>query len=924
METLKRYKGKFSPVKSPNAASELSRIQDLIAQAIQRTDDQGSAAVTFINNYVPHVAQNYDDLRAFSGGTGGSGRPGVVYCLGRSVAADGGEGLFAWIGGTADDDGIYLNGWRRVVLNNEYDPRWFGAKCDGVSDDTAAYEAARDYAQDNGGTLVIPPGFSRLTRRLRVSKQCIVRGHGAASRSFGNRYGEATAVSTDYVNGSVIYGDHDDDAIIEVHSTTFVLTGVLLKDFGILGKVTQKKTTLNGDQLSSAATVTVVDTSGMPSSGLFVCGGAEIEYTGKTATTLTGCAQIGPKIAGSPLALTMPSGAAVVVPRETYAKTTLSVDHVMVSGVTTITVGSTVGFPDRATLDIGGYAFSYTSKTDTQFAGVLDTWGIASEPFHTGGVTLVAGTAVRMWTPGQVAVSYGVPGLNLQSDNLTTDNVYAVNCYKGFANCALEEAHYKNVFAIGCHYGVTMEANKQGTLANFDLTFDHFRPSACDWGWWDKGQTRNLTVINTFWQQCIGGFTFAGIQLHPGMGFRAESGKYKFVAQWFESWATNDDAANPEKWEIRLDCTYGTVENIKWDTTHSQGSVGANRNGRSLQWGGTYGGTITFEDGDLHQVVTKSDDLFAVIFLGAVPDAHADFSSTEASRALILCPTQERLTSAAFGKQAGWHPRWEAYSHYSGTVDVPALAIGDSVWITDANYMHTVAGDVGSLIVGDLGGAYAGCVIQFRFTGAKTFGILIENTSGLPIAAQTGVSWYCDVIKHDRGVHSYLINQAVTTSVALSSAIGAVQNNGYGSLGVELKFKPSSASTAYAAGTKLWYVDASNYAELVPASGKITVVVGGTSTTTSIGMPFAAGDIVELWTETGAGSFTGRQLSVKGRVNSGAVTTLHYGGFLNPMTNVGTLYFLQNNSGGSALATTTFYLARTYRGGARPAWAEWT
>jgi hypothetical protein len=85
-----------------------------------------------------------------------AGTPGqFAFLSGYTAVGDGADGWFYWSSDlAADDAGTILNagglgassaGWRRDI-SGPLDPRWFGAKLDGVTDDTAALALARDAA----------------------------------------------------------------------------------------------------------------------------------------------------------------------------------------------------------------------------------------------------------------------------------------------------------------------------------------------------------------------------------------------------------------------------------------------------------------------------------------------------------------------------------------------------------------------------------------------------------------------------------------------------------------------------------------------------------------------------------------------------------------------------------------------------------
>jgi len=118
------------------------------------------------------------------------------------------------------------------------------------------------------------------------------------------------------------------------------------------------KTTLNGDVDSSSTTITVVSTAGFSTSGLIGIDSEVITYTGITSTTFTGCTR---GALGTTQA-THTSGSWVVAPR-TYLSSNID------SSTTTITVGSTTGFPPSGEITIESERIRYTGITSTTFTG---------------------------------------------------------------------------------------------------------------------------------------------------------------------------------------------------------------------------------------------------------------------------------------------------------------------------------------------------------------------------------------------------------------------------------------------------------------------------------------------------------------------------------------------------------------------------
>jgi hypothetical protein len=95
-----------------------------------------------------------------------------VLVLGYSSPGDGGGGVFYWDTSAGSADGGIIvasttsssGKWHRVSDNTQWvNPRWFGCKCDGTTDDTAAFQAALNAAVAQGMELVIPQGRLRLT-----------------------------------------------------------------------------------------------------------------------------------------------------------------------------------------------------------------------------------------------------------------------------------------------------------------------------------------------------------------------------------------------------------------------------------------------------------------------------------------------------------------------------------------------------------------------------------------------------------------------------------------------------------------------------------------------------------------------------------------------------------------------------------------
>jgi hypothetical protein len=88
-----------------------------------------------------------DSLKTLQGN--GSTGVNVAIARGRSTVGDGGQGVFIWQHGvaTGDDGGTIIvpsaaGRWVRIY-DHAINVKWFGAKGDGTTDDTAAIQAAR-------------------------------------------------------------------------------------------------------------------------------------------------------------------------------------------------------------------------------------------------------------------------------------------------------------------------------------------------------------------------------------------------------------------------------------------------------------------------------------------------------------------------------------------------------------------------------------------------------------------------------------------------------------------------------------------------------------------------------------------------------------------------------------------------------------
>ena len=117
------------------------------------------------------VSAIFNDLGSTTGGSGFTGpfSPTTEYIVGGFYTpGDGGGGIFVWIPTaiTTPDGGITINnannttGHFKRLYSGHINVRWFGAKGDGTTDDTAAVHAARDSAKN--GTIYFPASYDSL------------------------------------------------------------------------------------------------------------------------------------------------------------------------------------------------------------------------------------------------------------------------------------------------------------------------------------------------------------------------------------------------------------------------------------------------------------------------------------------------------------------------------------------------------------------------------------------------------------------------------------------------------------------------------------------------------------------------------------------------------------------------------------------
>ena len=153
---------------------------------------------------------NYAQIRAYTGTST------KINCYGRVNVFDRAHGVFVLDSSdvvSADNDGTILidalgRRWKRQVIGGAY-PEWFGAKCDGVTDDTAALQAT--FA--NSKAII-------LTGNIKVSGTTLIKG-GHEIKS------EGATISTTSSSLTILYADAVDDWSIS--------GGLTLEKFGFAG-----------------------------------------------------------------------------------------------------------------------------------------------------------------------------------------------------------------------------------------------------------------------------------------------------------------------------------------------------------------------------------------------------------------------------------------------------------------------------------------------------------------------------------------------------------------------------------------------------------------------------------------------------------------------------------------------------------------
>lgn len=155
------------------------------------------------------ISQTIADLRTMAGATDDYAK-----VLGYHTPADGGGGDFYWDAASTEEDnngtifqvtGFPTGRWYRIC-EHQVNPRWFGAKGDGITDDRAAFQSMIDFCEQKGvKDIKIPFGDYYLEESVLVRIGGIkFIGEGCLLREESWWYGNATLYEEIYGNPSFV------------------------------------------------------------------------------------------------------------------------------------------------------------------------------------------------------------------------------------------------------------------------------------------------------------------------------------------------------------------------------------------------------------------------------------------------------------------------------------------------------------------------------------------------------------------------------------------------------------------------------------------------------------------------------------------------------------------------------------------------
>jgi hypothetical protein len=165
-----------------------------------------------------------------------------IETLGYSAAGDGGGGVFYWNATSTESDNsgtiikansVTVGRWIRVY-SGALNVRWFGAKGDGVSDDTVMLQRALDLAVTSKQAVYVSAGTYRTTAQLTFIQ----------NTNLGSAYGVTIyGDNSTWADVSTIYAEHTGPSILSLkgtngcsisglkfvsHATTFPKTALIL------------------------------------------------------------------------------------------------------------------------------------------------------------------------------------------------------------------------------------------------------------------------------------------------------------------------------------------------------------------------------------------------------------------------------------------------------------------------------------------------------------------------------------------------------------------------------------------------------------------------------------------------------------------------------------------------------------------------
>jgi hypothetical protein len=159
----------------------------------------------FSGRSLPTTVATIARLKALTVGSLPTGT--AVQVLGYTSAGDGGGGLFRWNGAdaTADNGGTVIaptsgsGRWNRV-FTGAISAKWFGARFDGATDDTAAVEAANVLAATTGKVLHFSEGVCILSYlKLRSGVIYQGEGHGNTAGAIGTVLKLKSSTNADFI-----------------------------------------------------------------------------------------------------------------------------------------------------------------------------------------------------------------------------------------------------------------------------------------------------------------------------------------------------------------------------------------------------------------------------------------------------------------------------------------------------------------------------------------------------------------------------------------------------------------------------------------------------------------------------------------------------------------------------------------------------